>query len=206
MWTIFFVQLVGLISPGPDFFYVCRKAMSENRRNAILASIGITIGVGFWSLMVLFGLAAVNRIMPSFQFILMVLGGSYLAYNGFKMVQVTKNAKLEKGKRQTVERPAWKEIVSGLMINLSNPKIVVFFSSVLAGYVSNLSNLGDILTVFLILTGSAIIYFCLIAVLLSRPKVQTFYSKYNHYLDNFAGAVFMLFGLRLIYEGLTHIL
>lgn len=206
MWTIFFVQLVGLISPGPDFFYVSRKAMSESRRNAILASIGITIGVGFWSLMVLFGLAVINRTLPSFQFILMILGGSYLAYNGIKMVQISKNAKLEKNAPKNVHRPAWQEILKGLMINLSNPKIVVFFSSVLAGYVSNLSNISDILIVFVILTGSPIVYFCLIAVLLSQKNVQLFYTKYSHYLDNFAGAVFVLFGMKLVYEGITHIL
>lgn len=201
MWTIFFVQLVGLISPGPDFFYVSRKAMSESRRNALLASIGITIGVGFWSLMVLFGLAVINRTLPSFQFILMMLGGTYLAYNGIKMVQVSKNAKLEKTASQKVHRPAWQEIMKGLMINLSNPKIVVFFSSVLAGYVSNLSNWADILLVFVMLTGSPIVYFSLIAFLLSHQNVQRFYTTYSHYLDNLAGAVFILFGIKLMYEG-----
>ena len=60
MWTIFIVQLVGLVSPGPDFFYISRKAMGDTRRNALLASIGITIGVAFWSLIVLFGLTFLN--------------------------------------------------------------------------------------------------------------------------------------------------
>ncbi|MCK3654715.1 hypothetical protein A4G19_02720 [Pasteurellaceae bacterium Macca] len=204
MWTIFFVQLVGLISPGPDFFYVSRKAMGDSRRNALLASLGITFGVGFWSLVVLFGLAFLNRTVPSFQYILMVLGGSYLAYNGFKMVRITENAKLDESQRQSKETTAWKEIIKGLMINLSNPKIVVFFSSVLAGYVSNLDNLSDILFVLLILMGSALVYFGLIAFLFSHRKIRQFYAKYNHYLDNLAGCVFLLFGTTLIYEGLTH--
>lgn len=205
MWTIFIVQLVGLVSPGPDFFYISRKAMGDTRRNALLASIGITIGVAFWSLIVLFGLTFLNRTIPMFQYVLMLFGGSYLAYSGFQMVQIRKNAKLDEAKSQS-SQSVWKEILGGLMINLSNPKIVVFFSSVLAGYVSNLSNLSDILFVLFILTGSAIIYFVLVSFLFSHKYVRNFYAKHNHYLDNFAGVIFILFGSRLIYEGITMLL
>lgn len=200
MWTIFIVQLVGLISPGPDFFYISRKAMSDTRRNAVFASIGVTIGVGFWSLVVLFGLAFLNRTVPMFQSVLMLLGGSYLAYSGLKMVQIRKNAKLDERKQKMSHRSAWKEVLGGLMINLSNPKVVVFFSSVLAGYVSNLSALSDILFVLLILTGSALVYFVLISFLFSHKQIRQFYGKHSRYLDNIAGAVFILFGCRLVYE------
>lgn len=206
MWTIFFVQLIGLVSPGPDFFYVSRKAMSDTRRNAILGTIGITVGVAFWSLIVLFGLTFLNKHIPLFQYILMILGGSYLAYNGFKMLQITKSAALDEHSLQPKPTSAWKEILKGLMINLSNPKIVVFFSSVLAGYVSNLSRLQDSLLVLLILVGSALVYFIFIALLFSHKHIRTFYAKHNRYLDNFAGAVFMLFGAKLIYEGIFTLL
>lgn len=203
MWTIFFVQLIGLVSPGPDFFYVCRKAMADSRRNAILGSIGITIGIGIWALIVLFGLAFLNRIIPNFQYGLMLAGGSYLAYSGFKMTRVTKNAVIEEKISREKPSSALKEILSGLAINLSNPKIVVFFSSVLAGYVSNLSTIGDILAVLGILMGSGLVWFWLVSVLFSQKMIRQFYAKHSRYLDNFAGIVFLLFGCRLIYEALN---
>lgn len=203
MWTIFFVQLIGLVSPGPDFFYVCRKAMADSRRNAILGSIGITIGIGIWALIVLFGLAFLNRIIPNFQYGLMLAGGSYLAYSGFKMTRVTKNAVIEEKISREKPSSALKEILSGLAINLSNPKIVVFFSSVLAGYVSNLSTIGDILAVLGILMGSGLVWFWLVAILFSQKMIRQFYAKHSRYLDNFAGIVFLLFGCRLIYEALN---
>ena len=205
MLTIFFVQLMGLISPGPDFFYVARKAMSDSRRNAILGTLGITIGVAFWSLMVLFGLAFLNRTVPAFQYVLMVLGGSYLAYSGLKMVRITQSAHLEGNVAVEKQSSAWKEILGGLMINLSNPKIIIFFSSVLAGYVSNLDNLIDILSVLLILTGSALVYFILIACLFSHRKIRNFYAKHNRYLDNAAGVVFIFFGATLVFEGISQL-
>lgn len=202
MLTIFFVHLVGLLSPGPDFFYISRKAMSSSRRDALFASLGVTFGVAFWSLVVLFGLTFLNRTLPQFQFILMILGGGYLAYNGLKMVQITKNAMLVSEAVKPKSSSAWREAIGGLMVNLSNPKIIVFFSSVLAGYVSNLSNIGDILLVLLILTGSALVYFLLISLLFSHKAIRAFYAKHNRYLDNFAGVVFILFGAKLVYEGI----
>lgn len=207
MWTIFFVQLIGLISPGPDFFYVCRKAMADSRRNAMLGALGIALGVSFWAVIVLFGLTFLNHTIPNFQFYLMLLGGSYLAYCGIKMVQVRKSVEIDENlKSQANEKsPVWKEILGGLAINLSNPKVVVFFSSVLAGYVANISAFKDILAVLAILMGSTLIWFWTVAILFSQNKIRRFYAKNNRYLDNAAGVVFILFGLKLIYEGMMGI-
>lgn len=206
MWTIFFVQLVGLISPGPDFFYISRKAMADSRRNAMLATVGIALGVGFWTIVVLFGLAFLNRHFSFFQYYLMVLGGSYLAYNGIKMVQITKSATIDENVIKEKKGAVWQEIMGGLMINLSNPKVIVFFSSVLAGYVSNLSAISDMLMVLAILVGSTAGWFWTVAILFSQRKIRQFYAKHNRYLDNFAGVVFIIFGFTLIYEGVLAII
>lgn len=202
LWTIFIVHLVGLISPGPDFFYVSRKAMGDSRRNAILGSLGISLGVGFWACLVLFGLTFLNRIIPAFQSYLMLIGGAYLAYCGIKMVRVTKNAQFDEIKKNSQHTTATKEIINGLIINLSNPKVVVFFSSVLAGYMSTLSQLIDLLSVLLMLVASTALYFMAISILLSHKHIRAFYAKNNRYLDNFAGVIFILFGSRLMYEGI----
>lgn len=206
MWTIFLVHIIGLISPGPDFFYVCRKAMSDSRRSAVLSSIGITFGVGFWALVVVFGLAFLNKTVPTFQFYLMIAGGSYLAYNGFKMLQITKNAKIDEKVQKSESKSGWREILAGLMINLSNPKVVIFFSSVLAGYMSKITAMSDIVMLLAILMSSTFVWFAIVAVLFSQKKIRRFYANYNRYLDNAAGAVFMLFGSSLIYEGIATLL
>lgn len=203
MLTLFFVQLIGLISPGPDFFYVCRTAMANSRRSAMLGAIGITLGIGFWSLIVLFGLTFLNRHIPQFQTYLMLLGGSYLAYSGLKMLQIKKNAQIEPTLKENSTRTAWQEILAGLIINLSNPKVVVFFSSVLAGYVSKLTTWQDSLLVLAILMGSTLVWFWLVALLFSQSRIRHFYTQHSRYLDNFAGAVFLLFGFSLLYESIS---
>lgn len=201
--TIFLVQLAGLISPGPDFFYVSRQAASNSTRSALLGTIGICIGIALWAIVALFGLAFIGKSTDLVQFIIMILGGSYLAYSGIKMLKVTQNAIFDEHHQSPKSHSALREILSGLSINVSNAKIAVFFSSVLAGYVSQLNTLSDFLLVLFILVGSGWVYFSLIAILFSQGFIRRFYAKYSRYIDNGSGAIFLFFGATLIYEGIT---
>ncbi len=199
--TLFFVQLAGLISPGPDFFYVSRRAASSNRRNAILAAIGISLGVTFWALVTIFGLGLLIKSVPILNSVIVFLGGSFLAYTGSKMIRVTHNAQFDK-RVFTEETSAKKEILDGLMINLANAKVIIFFSSILSGYTNHLTNLTEAMIVLTMLFFSTLIYFSLVAILFSHKIICKFYEKHNRYIDNFSGVVFLFFGLSLIYSSL----
>ena len=131
MLHLMFVHLMGLLSPGPDFFYVSRAAAIHSRRTAIYGVIGITIGVTIWATAAVLGLAIVFKTMPALQGIVMALGGSYLFYLGVKMARVTTNAVfVETNSRQNTESK--NEIIKGLLVNLSNAKVVIYFSSVMS--------------------------------------------------------------------------
>ncbi len=203
--TLFFIQLAGLMSPGPDFFYVSRRAASSNSRNAIFAALGISLGVAFWVIVAIFGLGILVKDIPFLNYLIMILGGSFLGYTGFKMVRVTENAQFDEN-TIVQKTSAKKEILDGFMINIANAKAVVFFSSILSGYTAQLINIEDYLFVLAILFFSTLIYFSLVALLFSRKVIRKFYAKYNRYVDNFAGMVFLLFGLNLIYNGLQFFL
>lgn len=202
LMTIFIVQLIGLISPGPDFFYISRKAASDSTRNAICACIGISIGVAIWAVVAVFGLSVLSQTTHIIQYIIMILGGSFLAYMGVKMAQVTQNAKFDESKAKVVQTTIRQEILKALSVNIANAKIAVFFSSVLSGYVAQLSNMTDLLAVLLILVGSAFVYFLLVSLLFSRKPIRNFYTKYSRYIDNVAGVIFIVFGMILIFDGI----
>ena len=92
MLNLMIIHLVGLLSPGPDFFYVSRISAMSSRREAIGGVIGITIGVLIWATAAVLGLAIIFATMPIIQGIVMMLGGSYLVYLGIKMAKVKTNA------------------------------------------------------------------------------------------------------------------
>ena len=200
-----FVHLVGLLSPGPDFFYVSRAAAMYSRRTAIYGVIGITIGVTIWATAAVLGLAIVFKTMPALQGIVMALGGSYLFYLGVKMARVTTNAVfVETNSRQNTESK--NEIIKGLLVNLSNAKVVIYFSSVMSFVLVNITETRQMLTALLLITIETFVYFYVISLLFSRPFAKRFYSRYSRYIDNASGVIFILFGAYLIYSGALKII
>lgn len=196
---------MGLLSPGPDFFYVSRAAATHSRRTAIYGVIGITIGVTIWATAAVLGLAIVFKTMPALQGIVMALGGSYLFYLGVKMARVTTNAVFDE--TNSVQNTASKnEIIKGLLVNLSNAKVVIYFSSVMSFVLVNITETRQILTALLIITLETFVYFYVISLLFSRPFAKRFYSRYSRYIDNASGVIFILFGAYLIYSGALNIM
>ena len=200
MLHLMLVHLVGLLSPGPDFFYVSRAAAIHSRRAAIYGVIGITIGVSIWAIAAVLGLAIVFKTMPALQGIIMALGGSYLFYLGVKMARVTTNAVFDEAnlRQNTASK---NEILKGLLVNLSNAKVVIYFSSVMSFVLVNITEMRQILTALLLITLETFVYFYVISILFSRPFTKRFYSRYSRYIDNVSGVIFILFGAYLIYSG-----
>ncbi len=200
-----FVHLMGLLSPGPDFFYVSRAAAMHSRRTAIYGVIGITIGVTIWATAAVLGLAIVFKTMPALQGIVMALGGSYLFYLGVKMARVTTNAVFDETNSQQ-NTASKNEIIKGLLVNLSNAKVVIYFSSVMSFVLVNITETQQMLTALLIITIETFVYFYVISLLFSRPFTKRFYSRYSRYIDNVSGVIFILFGAYLIYSGALNIM
>ena len=200
-----FVHLVGLLSPGPDFFYVSRAAAIHSRRTAIYGVIGITLGVTIWATAAVLGLAIVFKTMPALQGIVMALGGSYLFYLGVKMARVTTNAVFDEinSRQNTASK---NEIIKGLLVNLSNAKVVIYFSSVMSFVLVNITKTRQMLTALLLITIETFVYFYVISLLFSRPFAKRFYSRYSRYIDNASGVIFILFGAYLIYSGALNIM
>ncbi|MFC0323004.1 homoserine/threonine efflux transporter [Gallibacterium melopsittaci] len=207
MWNIMIVHLLGLMSPGPDFFYVSRTAASQSRRDAICGVIGITLGVAFWATAALLGLAIIFSTSELLHGIVVLLGGSYLTYIGYKMLNVHTNISFVQEQQQEMQTQTTmkQEILKGLFINLSNAKVVIYFSSVLSLYLANVTSFQHILLVLAIILLETFCYFYVIALLFSRPAAKRFYSQYSRWLDNAAGLVFMAFGLYLVYSAFHYL-
>ncbi|WP_454902377.1 LysE family transporter, partial [Aggregatibacter sp.] len=146
------------------------------------------------------GLAIVFKTMPALQGIVMALGGSYLFYLGVKMARVTTNVVFDDthSRQNTASK---NEILKGLLVNLSNAKVVIYFSSVMSFVLVNITETRQILTALLLITLETFVYFYVISLLFSRPFAKRFYSRYSRYIDNVSGVIFILFGAYLIYSG-----
>ena len=96
--------------------------------------------------------------------------------------------------------------MKGLLVNLSNAKVVIYFSSVMSLVLVNITETSQILTALAVITVETFLYFYVISVLFSRSVAKQFYSQYSRYIDNTAGLIFIFFGIYLIYSGVKHAL
>lgn len=202
MLTILLIHLAGLASPGPDFFYVVRQSASHSVKKGVLAATGISLGIIFWASFAIFGLAWLSGSFGSlFQHFIMLIGGSYLVYIGFKMVKVVENATFSNGEQNKIALNTLTEIKKGLLINIFNAKAGVYFSSVVSAFLGQFTETTQLFELLFLFVITTFIYFCGVALLFSRKPIRDFYTKYSRYIDNVAGAIFILFGLKLIYSG-----
>lgn len=81
------VQLIALMSPGPDFFYVSQAALSRSRRDALAGAAGIALGVAVWAALALLGLQLLLHRLAWLERLVAICGGIYLCWMGVKMLR-----------------------------------------------------------------------------------------------------------------------
>lgn len=201
IWNIIIIHLLGMLSPGPDFFYITRTAALKGRNSAIFAAFGIVTGVMFWAGTTMLGLTLLLKAFPMIHIMLLCLGGSYLMYLGWKMANVRQNVVFQTAESTIAAavKPQ-QELGKGLLVNLSNPKIVIYFSSVMSAVLAHVTSGWQIVGVLCLLWLETTVYFVGLAVLFSSHSVKHFYSRYSRYLDNLSGMFFLVFGAYLIYS------
>jgi len=130
-----FILLAALlaITPGPDTALVTRNALMGGRRAGAFTILGIALGLGVWTLASAFGIAALLRASEPAFLALKLVGAAYLAFLG---LQAIAGALRPSGPRRLgpVGRnrlPARAAFRQGLLTNLGNPKIAIFFTSFL---------------------------------------------------------------------------
>ena len=91
-------------------------------------------------------------------------------------------------------------------MNLSNAKVVVYFSSVMSLVLVNITEMWQIILAFMVIVVETFCYFYVISLIFSRNIAKRLYSQYSRHIDNMAGIVFLFFGCVLVYSGINEII
>ncbi|WP_417603272.1 LysE family translocator [Primorskyibacter flagellatus] len=120
------------ITPGLDTALVLRTAAVDGQRRALSASAGIVTGLLIWGLVVALGLGALIAVSELGYRLVQILGAVYLIWLGGQMLWAARKPAARKAGR--IDRvPNW--FLRGLLTNLLNPKIGVFYVSFLPQFV-----------------------------------------------------------------------
>jgi len=138
------------ITPGPGVFATISRGLASGFSNAAYVVLGIVIGDIVFLLLAIFGLSAIAHILGDFFVVIKYLGGAYLLFLGYKILR----SKEEDTNVSSVCELSWKKnFMTGLLITISNPKVILFYLGFLPTFI-NLKTLTivDVITVCIIVT------------------------------------------------------
>ena len=136
--TFLLVAVVVIVTPGPDFALTVRNAALRGRPGGVATALGVVTGQAVWSLATAAGIAAVLLASQSIFTALRFAGAAYLVYLGIAALL----SAIRGTPRETTRRPAVRSpYAQGLLSNLSNPKMPVFFTSLLPQFGSTFATL-----------------------------------------------------------------
>ncbi len=197
------VAAIVILIPGPDTAVVTKNVLVHGRRVAFGTSLGVSAGLSVWTLAAALGVASVVRASALAFTVLKLIGALYLVWLGLRALCAAGHT--ETGARPpTADKPAMGALGGfrqGLLSDLANPKIGIFFTSLLPQFVdpghSILLPFLALGAVFVLMTVLWLSAYCLIASraaeTLQRPRVKAGMAR-------FTGIVLIALGLRLAIE------
>lgn len=201
--TIAGVHALGLLVPGPNVLAVTHTALTRSRRAGVAVAAGVTVGAAVWSSAASFGLAAVLTHAAGVETGLRLAGAAFLVWIGLRHLLARRQpAPTEPMEPQLRGGSSRSLVARGLLVNLTNPKSMLFFASVFAALVPAHAPLwlrGA--AVGVVVVDSAIWHTTLAVVFSTRPFARAARAS-GATVRRVVGGVFVLFGVRLAFGGL----
>jgi len=188
--------LIG-ISPGPDCIFVLTQSAIAGSRAGILVTLGLCTGIAIHSVAVAFGVAALFAASATAFKVLKVAGALYLLFLAYKAVrEATGPMAFDRG-HQLSRGQLYRR---GIILNLTNPKIIVFFLALLPQFADPARGpiAPQILLLGVCFVGTTILVFFSIALLAGRiGEVFRRSGRAQRALNLTAAAVFVGLATRL---------
>ena len=193
------VNLLGAASPGPAFFVVSRTAVGQNRRAGLATALGVSLATVIWAFGTIHGLALLIAEAAWLFRIMQAAGAAYLIYLGWRAIRHA---------AEPLPPPLPDHVPAGLLIafrrgflvNMTNPKVAVFFASVFASVYGTGMPEWVNLVVLGVIAIDEIVWYSLVALVFSSRPAQAAYGRAKRWIDRAFGAFLALFGLRLLWN------
>ncbi|MBN3860059.1 hypothetical protein GKC56_06035 [Neisseriaceae bacterium PsAf] len=197
--TLVVIQFFALLTPGPDFFFISRQAMINTPKKQMLQAIsGITTGVLIWASLSLLGLSKILNTYPAIQVVIAFFGGFYLLYIAYQIYHSSQIPPTTA--QQDIPISDDNLYFKGLMINLLNPKAIVYFIVIFAPFVEKFDSISLRALTIAVIVIETFLWFYLISIIFSQKQLRNIYTRYQQKFDIASAAVFALFAIFLFYE------
>jgi len=198
-FTFIITALLFIMTPGIDTIYILNKSVGQGKRAGIYSTLGINTGVLVHTLFAALGLSLLVAKSALAFSVLKYAGAAYLIYLGISKV-TSKAGIISTANEEQPPSTSRQNFVSGLITNVFNPKVALFFLAFFPQFISrsqiNMPTPFILLGVTYAVIG--VLWFLLLTFfaslfserLLSRPSS-------GKWLNKGSGGVFILMGLKI---------
>ncbi|MBN9061383.1 MAG: threonine transporter RhtB [Rhizobiales bacterium 65-9] len=124
---------VLFITPGPDMSLFLSRTIAGGRRFGVASAIGANVGCVVHTTLAALGVSALIAASATAFTVLKVVGAGYLLWLAFDAIRNGSALTVREGAR--VDPSVWRSFVMGVGVNLTNPKIILFFVTFLPQFV-----------------------------------------------------------------------
>ncbi len=188
------VLIVSILSPGAAFLMAVRSSVANGRRAGIATGLGLSLMASLWTLAALLGMDAVFALFPWAYAALKIGGAAYLIYLAIK---TWRSATAPLGHAPKAQGRAF---IDGFLVNLGNPKSVLFAAAVLVVIFPPTLTGAQIAFVTLNHLVLEIIFYTTCAVILTAPVARARYLRIKPVIDRTAALLLGGLGLKLLLQ------
>ena len=186
--------IAAILSPGPAFLYSVQTSLQSGRRAGVFAGLGLAVMAATWTMMALLGVNGLFVLFP-WAFLLFKTGGAlYLIYIAWKTWSTASKPVCR------VEKPNTTAFKGGFLINLANPKSVLFAAAlIVVVFPMELSGLEKTIVIANHFLVEFVVY-CSFAFVMSTQSIGNRYLQAKTVFDRFSAIVLGGLGVRLLLD------
>lgn len=189
-------HIVAVLSPGPNNALVLQMS-THGRRAACWLAAGIFPAGVIWAALGMAGVGQLLLAAPAFELALRIGGGLYLLWLGVKIMRASFAPRGAQAPLPSVPS-AQRLFLIGFMTNFTNPKSIAWYTSIFAATgafalpwpLQALAVIG--------MPGLAALWYVAFGSFLTSAPVREGFLRVRRWIDRFAAAVLIAFGLRLL--------
>ncbi len=187
------------ITPGPDMTFFLTRTITQDVAAGISAMLGAICGTLIHSMLVAFGLSALIIASPTLFLAIKIFGAGYLLWLAIDAIR--NGSAINTSNRTMKERSNHQIMAQGLVINLMNPKIILFFMTFLPQFVSPTDPYAPGKLLFLGFMFSVIAIPMTLPMIFAAGRLTGFLKqnpKVTRFVDYLFATVFGAFAVRIL--------
>ncbi len=193
-----FTGILLNITPGADTIYILSRSIAQGRRAGVYSVLGVISGCAVHTLMAALGLSVILSKSALAFTAVKILGAVYLGYLGINALLAKDNGLFTLAETRMEMKNIY---LQGLLTNVLNPKVALFFLSFLPQFIDPQNTYGSL--PFLLLGGIFLTtgtIWCLLLTLFSSTMTSFLRRKPKTagIMNKICGVVYMLLGVRLL--------